>query len=114
MLFYGEVIKPEYRGTSVQAFANQSDMATTLLRQLNLDASGFHWSRNLFNPYTQQFSYFSFEEGLGWIRPPSGHFTYDARINHFNEMSIPEIARDSVIREGKSYLQILFEEYMAY
>ena len=114
MLFYGEVIKPEHRGTTVKNFANQSDMATTLLKQMNLDASEFHWSRNLFNPNTQQFAYFSFEEGLGWIRPPSGHFTYDARINHFNEMSIPEISKDSIIREGKSYLQILFDEYMSY
>jgi len=114
MLFVGDVIKPELRGTLINRFANQSDLATTLLKQLELDASDFHWSRNLFNPYTKQYSYFSFEEGLGWIRPEAGHFTYDARVDHFFEMTIPESLQDSIVKEGKSYLQVLFREYMNY
>lgn len=114
MLFYGDVIKPEYRGTTNSRFANQSDLAATLMKQLNFDAKDFHWSRNLFNPYTQQFSYFSFEEGLGWIRPGAGHFTYDARVGHFFENTIPEPMQDSIVKEGKSYLQVLFKEYMNY
>jgi phosphoglycerol transferase MdoB-like AlkP superfamily enzyme len=114
LMFYGEVIKPEFRGVKMPRFSNQSDLASTLMHQMNLDASDFPWSRNLFNPYSPEFAYFSFEEGLGWIRPPGGHFAYDARVNHFNEISIPEPMQDSIIKEGKSYLQVLFGQFMAY
>ena len=114
LMFYGEVIKSEFRGMKIPRVSNQSDLASTLMHQLNLDASDFPWSRNLFNPYSPEFAYFSFEEGLGWIRPPAGHFAYDARVNHFNEISIPESMQDSIIKEGKSYLQVLFGQYMSY
>ncbi len=113
LLMFGDVIKEEFRGKKIDRLSNQSDLASTLLHQLEIPAGEFHWSKNLFNPYSPQFAYYSFEEGLGWIRP-SGHFVYDANVKHFNEVSIPDQERDSVIREGKSYLQVLFEEYMSY
>ena len=113
LLMFGDVIKEEFRGKKIDRLSNQSDLASTLLHQLDIPAGEFHWSKNLFNPYSPQFAYYSFEEGLGWIRP-SGHFVYDANVKHFNEVSIPDQERDSVIREGKSYLQVLFEEYMSY
>lgn len=113
LLFLGDVIKDEYKGTTISKLANQPDIASTLLHQLNIGAEEFHWSRNLFNPYSPEFAYFSFEEGVGWIRP-AGHFVYDARVKHFNELSLPDASKDSIIREGKSYLQAVFEEYMSY
>ncbi|MFH1119184.1 MAG: sulfatase-like hydrolase/transferase [Bacteroidota bacterium] len=113
MLFFGEVIKTEYKGTQKPRLANQCDIASTLLHQMNIDSEEFHWSRNLFNPYSPEFAYYSFEEGVGWMRP-AGHIVYDAAIDHFHEKSVPEKYRDSIIREGKSYLQAVFEEYMSY
>lgn len=113
LLFFGDVIKEEYKGTKNPKLSNQNDLASTLLHQLNINADEFHWSRNLFNPYSPEFAYYSFEEGLGWVRP-SGHFVYEASVNHFSEASIPEAYKDSIIREGKSYLQAVFQEYMSY
>lgn len=111
MLFYGDVIKEQYRGTKIKRLSNQSDLAATLLNQLNLDSSPFVWSRNLLNPYAPEFAYYSFEEGLGWIRP-EGHFVYEARVNHFSEDSLPEASKESIKKEGKSFLQVLFQDYM--
>lgn len=111
LLFYGDVIKPEYKGKQVSRLSNQSDLAATLLNQLGLNAGEFKWSRNLFNPYSPEFSYFSFEEGVGFV-VPEGHFVYDARIDHYNETSLPKTEKDSIINVGKSYLQVLFKEYM--
>ncbi|GAB1405733.1 LTA synthase family protein [Lentimicrobium sp.] len=111
LLFYGDVIKKPFRGTKISRLSNQSDLAATLLNQLNLDASEFKWSRNLLNPYAPEFAYFSFEEGLGFV-VPDGHFVYDARIDHFNEVSLPENKKDEIIKTGKSYLQVIFQKYM--
>ncbi len=113
LLFFGDVIKPEFKGTKNPKLSNQCDLASTLMHQLKIPAGEFHWSRNLFNPYSPEYAYYSFEEGVGWIRP-SGHMVFDAAINHFSEMSVPEKYRDSIVKEGKSYLQAVFEEYMSY
>ncbi|NTW23708.1 MAG: sulfatase-like hydrolase/transferase [Lentimicrobium sp.] len=113
MLFFGDVIKEEYKGSKNPKLSNQCDLASTLMHQLDIKADEFHWSRNLFNPYSPEFAYYSFEEGLGWVRP-SGHFVYDARVKHYSETSLPEAYKDSIIREGKSYLQAVFQEYMSY
>ncbi len=113
VMFYGDVIKPEFRGTTNNKLSNQCDIASTLMHQMDINADEFHWSRNMFNPYSPEFAWYSFEEGFGWIRP-SGHFVYDAGIKHFHEVSIPDQYKDSIVREGKSYLQAVFEEYMSY
>lgn len=111
MLLYGEVVAKEFRGQKLNRLSNQSDLASTLLKQLDIETSAFKWSRDLFNPYAPQFAYYSFEEGLGWVKP-EGHFVYEARIDHYSEDTFPEEMKEAARREGKSYLQALFEEYM--
>jgi phosphoglycerol transferase MdoB-like AlkP superfamily enzyme len=111
LMFLGNVIKPEFKGIKINKFANQSDFATTLLSQLNLDCTPFKWSRNLFNPYYPEFVYYSFEEGLGWVTK-SGHFVYDPNLDHYIEDTVKEPLKDSIRKDGKSYLQVLFDEYM--
>jgi len=111
LLFYGDVIKNEFRGQKVGRIANQMDLAMTLMKQLSLDGSPFVWSRNLFNPYSPQFGYYSFEEGFGWITK-SGHFVYEPRIDRYHEDAIPDELKESARRQGKSFLQVLFDNYM--
>jgi phosphoglycerol transferase MdoB-like AlkP superfamily enzyme len=113
LLFFGDVIRKEFKGTKNPKLFNQCDIASTLMHQMSLDATEFHWSRNMFNPYSPEFAYYSFEEGVGWMRP-AGHIVYDARVKHFIEKSVPEKYSDSIVKEGKSYLQAVFEEYMSY
>ncbi len=111
MLFFGEVIKQEFRGLKINRLSNQMDLASTLLNQLGLDSTPFKWSRDLFNPYSPEYAYYSFEEGLGWISK-NGHFVYDARLDHYSEDTVPPELKEYTKRQGKSFLQVLFEEYM--
>jgi phosphoglycerol transferase MdoB-like AlkP superfamily enzyme len=111
MLFYGNVIKDEFKGTKWHKLGNQHDLAATLLAQLNLEHKQFHWSKNLFNPYTPDFAYFSSEDGCGWIRPDA-YFSFDASTNYFHFMEIKPEIKDSILTEGKAFLQGVFGEYM--
>lgn len=111
LLFYGEVIKEEFRGSKNNKISNQMDIASTLMHQLGLNSEPFVWSRNLFNPYSPKFGYYSFEEGFGWITPV-GHFVYEPRIDHYHEDAIPENMKEPIRKQGKSFLQVLFNEYM--
>jgi len=110
MLFYGNVIRDEYKGTVCHKLGNQHDIAATLLGQLKLPAHDFHYSKNLFNPASQEFAYYATEDGVGWIRP-YGYFTYDKGPNFYYWWTDPKLA-DSVRQEGKAYLQTVFGEYM--
>jgi hypothetical protein len=110
MLFYGEVIRDEFRGTQWPKLGNQHDIAATLLAQLNLPADNFRFSKNLFNPHSPEFAYYSTEDGVGWIRP-WGYFTYDKGTGFYYDWTNPATA-DSIKQEGKAYLQTVFGQYM--
>jgi phosphoglycerol transferase MdoB-like AlkP superfamily enzyme len=111
LLFYGNVLKNEFRGKRWHKLGNQQDIAATLLSQLGLDHKMFHWSKNLFNPYTPEFAYFSTEDGDGWIRPDA-YFSFDATTNFYHFMEIKPEIKDSILTEGKAFLQGVFGEYM--
>ncbi len=111
MLFYGNVIRNEYRGTSWTKIGNQHDIAATLLAQLNVPAESFHWSKNLFNPFSADFAYFTNENGSGWIRP-DGYFTFDKHLPYFYFFEPSPERQDTLINEGKAYLQEVFREYL--
>lgn len=113
LFFYGNVIKDEYKGTRIGKITSQNDLSKSILKQLNLNSDEFKWSRNLFNPTTQEFAFFEATNGVGWITP-GGYYTYHSQDDHYYQMEIPENIRDSVITDGKAYLQVLFEEYMNY
>jgi phosphoglycerol transferase MdoB-like AlkP superfamily enzyme len=112
MLFYGNVIKEEFRGTEVGRLSSQVDIPLTLLKQLHLESDGFFWSRDLFNPYSPEFVFYEATNGVGWIRP-YGHFVWDKNIG-YTQMEVPDARKDSLINEGKAYLQVLFRDFMNY
>ena len=112
MLFYGNVIKEEFRGTQVDRLASQTDIPVTILKQLGMNTDGFNWSRNLLNPYEPEFVFYEATNGVGWIRP-YGHFVWQKDVGYL-EMEVPENNKDSLVEEGKAYLQVLFREFIEY
>jgi phosphoglycerol transferase MdoB-like AlkP superfamily enzyme len=111
LLFYGNVIKDQFRGKRWHKLGNQQDIAATLLAQLGMNHQKFHWSKDLFNPYTPEFAYYSTEDGAGWIRPDA-YFSFDAGPNYYYFLEIAPEIKDSILSEGKAYLQGVFGEYL--
>ncbi len=111
MLFLGDVLKDDYKGAKYNKVCSQTDLTKTLLKQLKLDATGFSWSKDLFNPYTPEFAYFELNQGFGWITP-GGYLSYD----HFNSRYFQNTYTDSLKtekqKEGAAYLQVLFQEFI--
>lgn len=112
MLLFGPVIKDEYKGTQYKKIASQTDIPVTLLKQLGLPAKDFMWSKNLFNPYSPEYAFYSFDQGLGWITP-EGYFAYDKLNNYYFREEIRS-SSDSIKTDGKAYLQVLFKQFMDY
>ena len=112
-LLYGDVIKDEYRGKKINRIGSQTDIASTLLSQFNVEAKDFFWSRNLFNPTTNEFAYYEATDGVGWITP-NGYFVYKKTTDNYPELQINPQLKDSIIMDGKSYLQVVFKQFIEY
>jgi len=113
LLFYGDVIKKEYRGSVDTITASQTDIAATLLAQLGDTAKVFPYSRNLFNPDTKPFAYWELASasGIGW-KTPSSTIIYDHRYHTYVQDEGPKSIQDSVKRDAYAFLQHIFKEYL--
>jgi len=116
LLFFGEVIKPEYRGKQISKLGNQTDIAATLLAQLNLPHQQFKWSKNLLNPYAKGFAFFDWDNGFGYMLPQQA-VSFDnsgQRMIYVRNKNAGKSITDSTLLYGKAFMQEIFTEYLRY
>jgi phosphoglycerol transferase MdoB-like AlkP superfamily enzyme len=113
MLFYGDVIKAEFKGKQITKTGSQQDLAATLMAQLGLDAKGFLWSKNLLNPYSKPFAFFSWDNGLGFINDKHC-ITFDNIGKNILYNNHPGDTAQSLrnLNLGKSYLQTAYQQFI--
>ncbi|MGH7593629.1 MAG: LTA synthase family protein [Gemmatimonadales bacterium] len=98
------------RDTVVSQLGLQTDLPRTLLGQLGLDASAYHWSRNLFAPDLKAWSWFTFTDGFGWVNGAGGAVAWDnvgRRVIAQRGNAGPED-----IHRGQAMLQTLIDDYV--
>ena len=78
LLLAGGALRPKARGRIVSTLGSQTDVAATLLHQLQLPAAAFAWSRDLLVPHAHAvpFAYYCFNNGFGSVTP-NGTITFD-------------------------------------
>jgi phosphoglycerol transferase MdoB-like AlkP superfamily enzyme len=113
MLWLGGALDSAWHGKRWSKPASQTDLPVTLLSQLGVQSEDFHWSRNIFNPYSPDFKYFGFDNGLIWIEGED-RFSYDADNNLYFWSSPAPLPDSATERRGKSFLQVLYQEYLDY
>lgn len=113
MLFFGDVIKPEFKGIRINKYGNQTDLAATLLNQLNISDERYSWSKDLLNPKTPGFSFFNWDNGFG--------FATEEQIISFDNVGKQIILRknnadpkidEELTKKGKAYMQEVFQQYL--
>ncbi|WP_152425081.1 LTA synthase family protein [Nafulsella turpanensis] len=107
MLWFGGALQspPAVIGST----ASQTDLAATLLRQLNIPAKEYRWSRDIFSPGNPAFAPCFFKEGVGLLTDSS-------------YLSFDHVGRQMIEQEGdghkaqldyaKAYLQQSFGDYL--
>jgi phosphoglycerol transferase MdoB-like AlkP superfamily enzyme len=113
-MFYGDVLDSAYRGKKIEKMGSQTDLCPTLLRQMGLNYHQFVWGKDLLDPCSQDYAYYSFEVGFGWRRP-YGHYAYDYRIDKTLSQQCDSTnghRSGTLEREGKSYLQVLYQDFL--
>ena len=115
LLFIGDVIKPEFRGTKINKIGNQTDLVATVLNQLSIKPDRYKWSKDLLNPGTAEFAFFNWDNGFGFVRPDQS-------------ISFDNIGKSIILRKnsgkpktdielanyGKAYMQEVYRQYLDY
>src|SRR5207244_2525431 len=115
LLFYGNVLKDECKGTTVSKMGGHHDIAKTLVQQLGSGNENFKWSKNLLNTSCNDFAYYELGEGFGWIE--KNHWTVflkETDGKEYSDEAITEQEKDTLRFHGKAFLQKLFREYLDY
>ena len=114
LLFYGEVVKPEFRGKVIGKIASQIDVAPTLLGQLGVDYSAYSRSKNILDPSVGQFAFFTWYNGFSWITP-NGSFAYIHDQDSYHEVNAADPAHQrELVKEGKAYMQVIYQDFLDY
>ncbi len=113
MIFYGDVIKKEYRGKVFDQTGSQQDLAATLLAQLKLDSKDFTWSKNLLNPSVKHFAYFTWDNGFGFVQNKHT-VTFDNVGKHvlYNNHPSDSAQTNKLLHSGKAYIQSVYQQFI--
>ncbi|HEY0176250.1 MAG TPA: LTA synthase family protein, partial [Pedobacter sp.] len=113
LLFFGEVIKEEFRGKILGQVGSQIDIASTLLHQLDMNAKPFVWSKNLLNPQTKSFAYFSWDNGMGFIDNKQC-VTFDNVGKRCLYNDHPDDVKNTgqLLKDAKAYLQTTYQQFL--
>lgn len=112
LLLFGEVLKDEYKAVRINTLGSQTDIAGTLAKQLGLNDKLFTWSNDLLLPQRQQFAFYTFDDGFGWLTP-GGTVIFDNRAQKVLQNSVSGDL-ESNLRKGKAYMQMLYDAFLKY
>lgn len=95
------------RDSVIQAIGSQTDIANTLLGQLDKPNDNFRFSKNLLSVEVNPFAAYFFNNGYGFITP-RGWLVYDHNAEQF---VVQEGGSPEDIETSKAYQQALFTDY---
>lgn len=110
-LLLGGALRDAYRGSVNDVPASQVDLASLLLNQLQLPDTAFAWSRNPLNPCCPGYAFYSFDNGFGWITATET-VVYDHDQKRIIFPVGDSIPTPHCVRQGKAYLQMVYDEYL--
>lgn len=115
-LLYGDVIKEEFRGEKIDKIGNQTDLVSTLLHQLNINSKPYYWSKDLLDPNTPPFAFFSYNNGFGIVTPEQS-LTFDnvgKEIIYLKDQGVQDSINQQLKTIGQAYLQEVYNQYIYY
>lgn len=105
MLWLGGALK-EPRIIDKQA--NQTDLAATLLSQLDIPHQEFTFSKNLMDPALPAYAFYTYTNGFGFI-DSTGISAYDNEAGK-TVLTSPSEGSDTRLNKGKALLQTLYDD----
>ena len=107
MLWLGGAL--DKKGIEIKNVNSQIDLASTILRQVNLNAYAYNWSKNIFDVNTKQWAFFAFNNGFGYVNQ-SKDYVFD----NIGQKIIQSRGNISSKHQdyGKALMQRMFQDYL--
>lgn len=112
LLFFGEVLKPEWKGKVNETICNQHDIVGTLLAQMKGNVTRYPWSKNILNPTAKNFALHTITRGYGWVNS-YGDFSYNLDLKNYLVQNMPPLNMPLANKQCKGYLVELYKNYKA-
>ncbi len=106
LIFSGGALKIKGK---INSIGSQTDIAATILDQLNIPGNNFEWSKDLLDSSARQFAFYSFNNGFGFVTP-KGAVTIDNVSKQI--IYIDKSFDSSNIKFGKAYMQYSYQDYL--
>jgi hypothetical protein len=93
----------------ISLFASQTDIATTLTAQLNINSNNFKFGKDIFSENAKSFAFYDYNNGFGFIT--------DSTVQIFDNPSKTYIqntekSKAKSVEYGKAYEQILMNDFI--
>lgn len=95
--------------TVVTKFGSQADFAVTLLRQMNIETGDYILGKDLLDPSSQSFAFYSYKNGIGMLTDTAGFgldFISDDLIFSFGKVD------GTLVSYAKTMQQFVFDSYL--
>lgn len=110
-ILFGPALKTAYQGKRNKQLVNQCDIPYSLAKQLNLPSDNYQFSKDMFNPYSPEYSSFIHIHGHNWITK-NGECSINYEMDNHALCEKQEL--DSCLLKNASYFQVVFNTYMNY
>lgn len=92
----------------IETYANQTDLAATLLNQMGLPSEEFVFSKDIVDPASPHYAFYTFPNGFGFI-DSTGVSVYDNESNRPLSAE-PAQGEKERLEKGKALLQTLYDD----
>ena len=114
MLWFGEVLKRDYKGSKWGKLSSHIDITPTILGQLGQDNTAYKFGRDIFNKEQKAFVPYAFPKGYGLISK-QGYYAFSEGYNRVLELEASDSTQMKLIKQqAEIYFQVAFEDYLIY
>lgn len=100
MIWIGGAIR---QPSVITDYGSQNDLAATLLSQLNINHADYKFSKDMLNPQSRKFAFYSFVNGFSMI-DSTGIFTFD----NDQEKVLKQTGNKEMEKEAKAFFQMTY------
>ena len=112
MLFYGNVLKQNYKGKKCGNLGSQLDISTTILNQLGYNSNEYLYGSDLLDG--DSFVPYAFPGGFAGITS-SSQYAYSERFKKILELKSPnKKGKRQIIKHTEMFFQLSFDEFLNY
>jgi phosphoglycerol transferase MdoB-like AlkP superfamily enzyme len=97
------------KDTVLSQIGCQTDIAATVLAQIDTKADEYVWSKNILSKNYKPFAYFNFHNGFGFLQE-KGQLVYDTEGGYIRRKV--GVVDSSDVEMGKAYIQATYQDYL--